>query len=293
MKTLIITLITVLFFANANCAAQNISQNKFNKFYNIAVVTQENYEDFRYQAVINALSTAAIAKNISINLMYIDIVTMNKMPSLDQFDGILMTGGERIDASVLEYRKEIDSIDKIVDYRLDMVTLAREKNIPFFGICYAMQMMAIDFARNVLKMNAGSEEYGEYTNMVVIRINGKYKNQHHTYDNKYHNIRMSPTFIKPNTLASKIYNRNQVFMTERHNYMVNPQFEKIFAQNGLVISGYTNNEGLLIPEILEYTKHPFFIGVEGHPESSAARMIHQPLFTAFLEAIINKKKDNL
>lgn len=168
-----------------------------------------------------------------------------------------------------------------IEGKIVAVKYARENNLPFFGICLGMQMGVIEFARNVLNMpDAHSVEMDSNTQHAVINMMEEQKK-----------IKMMggtmrlgsyPCNIAPNTLAHKIYGEDVVTERHRHRYEFNNDYLEQFENAGMVFSGKNDDSGLV--EIMEIPSHPFFIGVQYHPELKSTVEKPAPLFVSFIEA---------
>lgn len=168
-----------------------------------------------------------------------------------------------------------------IEGKIIAVKYARENNLPFFGICLGMQMAVIEFARNILNMpQAHSTEMNADTDHAVINMMEEQKK-----------IKMMggtmrlgsyPCTITPGTLAHKIYNTDEVSERHRHRYEFNNDYLKEFEDAGMVFSGRNTDTGLV--EIMEIPTHPFFIGVQYHPELKSTVEKPAPLFVSFIEA---------
>jgi CTP synthase len=186
-------------------------------------------------------------------------------------DGILIPGGFGI--------RGIEGKIKAVQY-------AREKNIPFFGICLGMQVAVTEFARNVLGYkDANSTEFDPGTKYPVI----------HLLEEQRRTTEMGGTMrlgaylcsLKKNTVAHQIYNRKKVQERHRHRYEFNNRFREKFSEKGMIFSGIYREKNLV--EIVELKNHPWFIGVQFHPEFKSKPDRPHPLFRSFIEAALRRK----
>lgn len=173
-----------------------------------------------------------------------------------------------------------------IEGKIIAVKYAREQGLPFFGICLGMQMAVIEFARTVLHLShAHSTEMDQSTEDAVINMMEEQKK-----------IKMMggtmrlgsyPCIIKEGSLAHKIYGDTEISERHRHRYEFNNQYLEQFESNGVVFSGRNPETGLV--EIMEIPGHPFFIGVQYHPELKSTVEKPAPLFVSFIEAV---KKHN-
>jgi len=168
-----------------------------------------------------------------------------------------------------------------VEGKIISVKYARENNLPFFGICLGMQMAAIEFARNVLGIaDADSTEMNPDTQNPVIDMMEEQKK----VSMKGGTMRLGsyPCIIKENTLAYSIYGTTEINERHRHRWEFNNKYQKQFEDAGMIASGINPENGLV--EILELKNHPFFIGVQYHPELKSTVENPHPLFVHFIKA---------
>jgi CTP synthase len=168
-----------------------------------------------------------------------------------------------------------------IDGKISAVKYAREKGLPFFGICLGMQMAVIEFARNVIGIeNAHSTEMDSDTTNAVINMMEEQKKI--TKMGGTMRLGTYPCQIKIGSLAHTIYGKNQISERHRHRYEFNNEYEEQFERNGMIASG-VNLETKLV-EIMEIPSHPFFIGVQYHPELKSTVENPHPLFVHFIGA---------
>ena len=177
--------------------------------------------------------------------------------------------------------------------KIEAIKFARKNKIPFLGICYGMQMAIIEFARNKLNLKrATSSEFDKNGLPVIGLINewnkdgkiikGTDKNLGGTmrlgsYDAK----------LKDHSLIKSIYGKSLIKERHRHRYEVNINFREKFEKKGLIFSGLSPDGKL--PEIIELNNHPWFIGVQFHPEFKSRPLSPHPLFSSFIKAAKNHK----
>jgi len=177
-----------------------------------------------------------------------------------------------------------------VDGKIIAVKYARENNLPFFGICLGMQMSAIEFARDVLGIkNADSTEMNPETPNPVIDMMEEQKK----ITNKGGTMRLGsyPCIIKENTLAFSIYGTTRINERHRHRWEFNNKYLKQFEDAGMIASGTNPQTGLV--EIMEIPNHPFFIGVQYHPELKSTVENPHPLFVHFIKAAKHFKEADI
>lgn len=176
-----------------------------------------------------------------------------------------------------------------VEGKITAVRYARENKLPFFGICLGMQMAAIEFARNVLGLkDANSTEMNTATPDPVIDLMDEQKK----VTTKGGTMRLGsyPCTIKSDTLAHEIYGQDFIQERHRHRWEFNNQYLADFEKAGMVASGKNPETGLV--EIIELTNHPFFIGVQYHPELKSTVENPQPIFVNFIKAALSYAERN-
>ncbi len=168
-----------------------------------------------------------------------------------------------------------------VEGKIISVQYARQNKMPFFGICLGMQMAAIEFARNVLNLkDAHSTEMDEHTSNPVIDLMEEQKKV--TAKGGTMRLGSYPCELKPGTLAYDIYGRSPISERHRHRWEFNNAYLDQFEQAGMIASGKNPGTGLV--EIIELQNHPFFIGVQYHPELKSTVENPQPIFVSFIKA---------
>ena len=168
-----------------------------------------------------------------------------------------------------------------IEGKILTIKYARENNIPFLGICLGMQCAVIEFARNVMGLkDAHSREMNPATSSPVIDLLEAQKNISHMGGTM--RLGAYPCHIEEGTLAFSAYNRADITERHRHRYEFNNEYTKQFEAAGMVLSGTNPDAGLV--EIIELSKHPFFIGVQFHPEYKSTVEKPHPLFVAFVKA---------
>ena len=192
------------------------------------------------------------------------------------------------DTNVGEKLKELDGLlvapgfgTRGVEGKIVAVKYARENKMPFFGICLGMQMAVIEYARNVMGWSdAHSTEMNAQTTHPVIALMEEQKK----VKKKGGTMRLGayPCVIAPNTLASRIYDQTQISERHRHRWEFNNNYLSDFENAGMIPSGKNPQNGLV--EIIELSDHPFFIGVQYHPELKSTVENPHPLFVSFIQA---------
>ena len=172
-----------------------------------------------------------------------------------------------------------------VEGKIAAVKFAREKKLPFFGICLGMQMAAIEFARNVLGLkNANSTEMNPNTEHPVIDLMEEQKQ----VTSKGGTMRLGayPCNLETDTLAFQIYGKEKISERHRHRWEFNNKYLSDFEKAGMAASGKNPDTGLV--EIIELKDHPFFIGVQYHPELKSTVEEPQPIFVEFIKAALQQ-----
>ena len=250
------------------------------KQVNIAIIGKYVELKDAYKSLDEALTHGGIANNIKVNLVRIDSEKLKPFEikaKLKNISGILIPGG---------FGKRGTS------GKIESIKFARINKIPFLGICYGMQMSIIEFARNKLKIkNATSSEFDKKGISIVGLMNEWDKNGKKikgTDKDLGGTMRLGSYVakLKENTLIRKIYNSKTIKERHRHRYEVNISYKDEFEKNGLIFSGLSPDNRL--PEIIELKNHPWFVGVQFHPEFKSRPFNPHPLFSSFIKAA--KKK---
>ncbi len=246
------------------------------KTVNIAIIGKYvNLKD-AYKSLDEALVHGGISNNIKVNLIRIEsdkLKSNHIYKSLKNVSGILIPGGFG--------RRGTEG-------KISAINYARKNKIPFLGICFGMQMAVIEFARNVLKIKkAGSSELDKKCYPVIGLLNEWSKNGRLM---KGTNVDLGGTMrlglyeakLRHNSLIEKIYKSKSIFERHRHRYEVNINLKNKFENNGMLFSGMSPDDKL--PEIIELKNHPWFIGVQYHPEFKSRPLTPHPLFSSFIKA---------
>ena len=232
-----------------------------------------------YLSVIEAIKYSAYAENKKPIISWLSSVQFEKSPEkleeLKNYDGILVPGG---------FGK------RGVEGKLAVVEYARKNKIPYFGLCYGMQMMVIEYARNVLGLkDANTREVNPDSKNIVIDVMESQKEN--LKNNRYGgSMRLGgyEAVLKDGTIARESYGAKKIIERHRHRYEVNPVFIKDLEAKGLVFSGVSPDGNLMEIAELPKREHPFFLGTQFHPEFLAHPLNPHPLFTSFIKACIQK-----
>ncbi len=257
---------------------KNITSRVLNpkKDVNIGIIGK--YVDLKdaYKSLDEALIHGGISNNVKVNLKRIDSENLkpeNIKLTLKEVTGVLIPGG---------FGK------RGTEGKIAAIKYARLNNIPFFGICFGMQMAVIEAARNLLNIkNASTSEFGNNCTPVVglldewqkgtKKIKGTRKNLGGTM-----RLGLYDAVLKNNSLISKIYSEKKIKERHRHRYEVNIKYKDDFEKKGLIFSALSPDGTL--PEIIELNNHPWFIGVQFHPEFKSRPFTPHPLFSSFIKA---------
>ena len=246
---------------------------KLKKEVTIGVVGK--YIDLKdaYKSLHEALYHASFHNNVKLKINYIDSEDLQKETPknlLSDCDGILVPGGFG---------------NRGFEGKISAIKYAREKNIPFFGICLGLQMAVIEYARNVCDLkNANSRESGRKIKDFVIDIMEDQKN----LDSKGGNMRLGdyPCEIKKSTKVAEAYRKTKILERHRHRYEVNPKYHNILSKKGLILSGLSPDGKLA--ETIEIKEHPWFVACQFHPEFKSKPFQPHPLFLNFIKASSKK-----
>ena len=234
-----------------------------------------------YISVIEAIKHSAYAVGRKPVLSWLNAKDFEKgsadVSTLGNFDGVLVPGGFG---------------ETGIEGKIKVIRYARENKIPYFGLCYGVQLAVVEYSRHVVGFeDANTTEINPKTGYPVIDIMPEQKK--HMAEGKYGaTMRLGayPAHLKKGTIARNAYRAETVSERHRHRYEVNPEFIPQIEKAGLVFSG-TSPDGVLM-EIAELPRkvHPFFLGTQFHPEFLARPLSPHPLFTEFLKAAVERSK---
>lgn len=232
-----------------------------------------------YISVIEALKISAAHAGVKANLVWFSakhFEDTKNLKELKEFGGILVPGGFG---------------ETGIQGKINVIEYARKNKVPYFGLCYGMQLLVIEYARNVLGLkNANTEEIDPKAKDPVIHImpDQKEKLARGDYGGSMR-LGSYEAILKQGSIAEKAYKSKTVFERHRHRYEVNEEYVEALEKKGLVFSGKSPDGHLMEIAELPTEKHPFFLGVQFHPEFLARPLAPHPLFSAFIEAIKNRK----
>ncbi|BAY25417.1 CTP synthase [Calothrix sp. NIES-2100] len=252
---------------------QNLVQHLHTPKYEIEIAIVGKYVRLgdAYISVVEALQHAAISTYGRLRLRWINSEDLENEPAdnqLEGVDGVLVPGGFGV---------------RGVDGKIAAIKYARDRQIPFLGLCLGMQCAVIEWARNVEGIkDANSAEFNPYTSAPVINL---LPDQQHVVDlGGTMRLGVYPCHVIPNTLAFKLYQEDVIYERHRHRYEFNNNYRSLLLESGYVISG-TSPDGRLV-EIVELPKHPFFLACQFHPEFQSRPSNPHPLFHGFVQAAI-------
>ena len=231
-----------------------------------------------YKSLNEALSHGGIFNNVKVHLKWVESEELNESnirEKLTGCHGILVPGGFG---------------ERGAEGKILAINYARTANIPYFGICFGMQLAVIEMARNILGIkDANSSEFSNCSNSIVGLMT-EWSNSQNKIEKRSENSDLGGTMrlgaykakLKKGSKVHDIYQSENITERHRHRYEVNNKFEDQFEKEGVLFSGYSP-DGLL-PETVEIKDHPWFIGVQFHPELKSKPFDPHPLFKSFINA---------
>ena len=259
---------------------QKVAKIQASKRKPVKIAVVGKYVDLKesYKSLHESLVHGGLANMAQVEIVYVDSEKLNSKNAkqfLKPVAGVLVPGGFGT---------------RGVEGKIAAIQFARENEIPFFGICFGMQLAAIEFARNVCGIkDATSREFvGESNrggNIVIdfmIEQRGKV--------DKGGTMRLGAFSCKlmPKSIVLDAYKKNKISERHRHRYEFNNKYKDLFEKNGLVATGINEDRNLV--EILENKSHPWFVGVQFHPEFKSKPLSPHPLFAAFVKASLKRGK---
>jgi CTP synthase len=249
----------------------------------IAIVGKYTGMKDAYKSLIEALSHGGIANKVKVNLDWIESEVFENedpAPFLEHVNGILVPGGFG---------------QRGAEGKIKAAQFARERHVPYFGICFGMQMACIEAARNLCGIeNANSTEFGQTSEPVVGLMTEWLKGnelQRRTVSGDLGGTMRLGAYDATLTRGSRvagIYGTTEISERHRHRYEVNTTYKGRLEQRGMRFSGMSP-DGIL-PEIIEYDDHPWFIGVQFHPELKSRPFEPHPLFASFIGAAVEQSR---
>jgi len=249
----------------------------------IAIVGKYTGLKDAYKSLIEALAHGGIAHKVKVNLDWIESETFERedpTPFLEHVHGILVPGGFG---------------QRGAEGKIRAAQFARERQVPYLGICFGMQMAVIEAARNLAGIDkANSTEFGPTPEPVVGLLTewlqGNELQRRYEAGDLGGTMRLGayPAHLEPGSKAEYIYGKRDIFERHRHRYEVNTAYRNRLEQHGLRFSGMSP-DGLL-PEIVEHQSHPWFVGVQFHPELKSRPFEPHPLFASFVGAAMEQSR---
>jgi len=251
------------------------------KSINIAIIGK--YVDLKdaYKSLDEALTHGGISNKLKVNLVRIDsekLKVSEIKKKLKNVSGILIPGG---------FGK------RGTEGKIEAIKYARQNKIPFLGICFGMQMAIIEFARNKMNIKKATSSEFKSTGVPIIGLitewskNGKIIKGTNKNLGGTMRLGLYEAKLMENSLIKKIYKSKFIQERHRHRYEVNIGYKDQFEKNGMLFSGLSPDQKL--PEIVELKNHPWFIGVQFHPEFKSRPLAPHPLFSSFIKAAKNHK----
>ena len=249
----------------------------------IAVVGKYMQVKDSYKSLSEALTHGGLANNVRVRMEWIDSEVFERddvATFLEDVDGILVPGGFG---------------ERGTQGKIAAVKFAREHNVPFFGICYGLHMAVIEAARDLAGLeDAGTTEIGRPRHPVIALMTEWTRgNQLETRDEGGDlggTMRLGayPAILSPGSRVAEIYGATEISERHRHRYEVNVGYVRQLAEQGFAVSGWSPDQRL--PEIMEIADHPWFIGVQFHPELKSRPFDPHPLFASFVAAAVHQSR---
>ena len=248
-----------------------------NKTVNIGLVGKYVELQDSYKSILESLTHAGVANEVKVNIITIhseSIEDKNLSEMLEKLNGIIVAPGFG---------------ERGMQGKINAIRYSRENHVPFLGICLGMQMAVIEYARNVLKLeDVNSTEMKEDCKNPIISLMENQK----SIVNKGGTMRLGAwdCEVLKNSKTEKIYNKKVISERHRHRYELNNKYLDQLNKGDLVPSGINPETNLV--EIIEHKEHPWFIGVQFHPEYSSTVLEPHPLFKSFINSSIENLKNN-
>ncbi len=249
----------------------------------IAIVGKYTGMKDAYKSLIEALSHGGIANKVKVNLDWIESEVFENedpAPFLEHVNGILVPGGFG---------------QRGAEGKIRAAQFARERHVPYFGICFGMQMAVIEAARNLCGIEeANSTEFAPtpepLVGLMTEWLKGNDLEKRAANGDLGGTMRLGayPAALTRGSRVAEIYGTTEISERHRHRYEVNTNYKGRLEQHGMRFSGMSP-DGVL-PEIIEYEDHPWFIGVQFHPELKSRPFAPHPLFASFIEAAVEQSR---
>ena len=251
----------------------------------ISIAIVGKYVDLQdaYKSLDEALIHGSLSNNVDLDTQWVDSTKINRKnvsKILKNFSAILIPGGFG---------------SRGTEGKIEAIAYARKYKVPFFGICFGMQMAIIESARNILGIKKATSSEFNNSGIPVIGLMHEWTNgkgvQKGSKKNLGGTMRLGSykAKLKKNSLISKIYKSNLIHERHRHRYEVNKSLKFRLEKKGLIFSGLSPDGSL--PETIELENHPWFIGVQFHPEFKSRPFAPHPLFSSFIKAAKNNSEN--
>ena len=261
-----------------------LSANKVKRNINVGIVGKYTDLPDAYKSLNEALVHGGLINNVGINIHWINSENLNDKSIKNKFKnihGIIVPGGFG---------------ERGISGKIKAIKYARLNKVPFLGICLGLQLAVIEFSKNVLNIrNANSSEFTNTENNVIGLLTEWYKDGKKEVRSKASDVggtmRLGsyPCKLKKGSLAFKIYKKSIIHERHRHRYEVNSIYENKLMNKGMIFSGKSPDS--MLPEIIEVSTHPWFLGVQFHPELKSRPFMPHPIFKSFISAVkkVSKK----
>ena len=261
-----------------------LSANKVKRNINVGIVGKYTDLPDAYKSLNEALVHGGLINNVGINIHWINSENLNDKSIKNKFKnihGIIVPGGFG---------------ERGISGKIKAIKYARLNKVPFLGICLGLQLAVIEFSKNVLNIrNANSSEFTNTENNVIGLLTEWYKDGKKEVRSKASDVggtmRLGsyPCKLKKGSLAFKIYKKSIIHERHRHRYEVNSIYENKLMNKGMIFSGKSPDS--MLPEIIEVSNHPWFLGVQFHPELKSRPFMPHPIFKSFIYAVkkVSKK----
>ena len=237
----------------------------------VAIVGKYTGHNDAYMSIHESLEHAAMAHSVKLEIAYVDSTEAIETLTIEELDGVLVPGGFG---------------DRGIEGKIEIIQRAREGKVPFLGICLGMQCAVSEFARNVLDLpGANSVEFDDRTNDPVVHLMADQEE----VDAKGATMRLGlyPAHLRTHSRLARLYGTQRIQERHRHRYEVNNEYRVRLEKAGMIPSAISPDQKLV--EGIELEDHPWFIGVQYHPEFLSRPERPHPLFRGFVGAMIEKR----
>jgi len=240
-----------------------------------------------YKSLSEAITHGGLRGRIKVNIVTFESedFSAGDMSGLDDIDAVIVPGGFG---------------ERGFEGKVNAIRYAREKGIPYLGICYGMQAAAVEFARNVCGLeNANTTENDPDTPHPVIGLITEWRDDSGAVERRSEDSDLGGTMrlggqecrLQEGSLSRELYGRDVIRERHRHRYEFNNRYRETFMNHGMVLAGHSMDGSLV--EIIEIADHPWFVGCQFHPEFTSTPRDGHPLFTGFIEAALRRQQGEL